>query len=782
MTSNSLPSRLGSCSSAKRPLSTCLALAFCLPLAAQQTPDVLDPPVPDPVKGWADSAPLTPAEREMMRTQRPPHWPLPGAAIGAGEPAPSAVSEARPGWRDRVVYDRVDGGPIWAAGAAYKASFGPDGFEYVPFLGADAPRNYPVRFTLRAVRIGGRALPLATATATREGDTITIARGAVRERYDCRLENVEQTLVVDSALPGDVELELAVATELVADTSAGIRFTNERGGVGFGEASVVTAAGSEPVPSVLVGDAVHIRVPAALRGPGPLVIDPLVFTITGTSFGTQSSSQPDVAYDAAAHQFLVAWEYQYSATDFDIYCEFRNDDGVLIAGSFAAIDVSTADHRVPRVADLAAYSRFLVVSQRYEQNRWQIYGRLRLAGSFPHPIVFPISDPAGLGQCTNPDIGGDPGSGDRWLVVWQRELNATTINIHTRTVFADTSLGNLTAIVNTANAIHSLPSVSQSNGNGLTPSPSWMVVYQYRYSSTDWDIYGAAVSLTGILVTSHAPIDTSTLSDLVPTVSSPLTDHPGTVPGFFVTYERQGPYEARGRIVSPSLANAFVNGITPLSLTQNFGLGPFWVRAESDGCRIAVVTGAATITVATLALNGGALSLHEAPVPLILVPDSPRIASARSGGGRRTRYCIAYADVINPQSVIRAVTYDGRQPGNDVVRRQLGCTSFHIDPTGHPYLGETFTCSLSNLPSGLYGIVEGLSQPASTILCAPCPIGVNLAGPVANFLLAGSANQAIPCSPGLVGVTLSMQGYAFFSALSCPSGVIFSDAIDFTIR
>ncbi|MFO1077474.1 MAG: hypothetical protein U1E73_07085 [Planctomycetota bacterium] len=772
------PSRHGTRASAKRPLSSCLALVFCLPLAAQQAPDVLDPPVPDPIKGWADSSPLTPAEREMMRTGRPPHWPSAGAAVAGTVP----VAGARPGWRDRVVFDQVDGGPIWAAGAAYKASFGPAGFEYVPFLGSDAPQNYPVRFALRAVRVGGRALPLAAATAMREGETITIARGAVRERYEFTLDTVEQTFVVDSALSGDVELELAVATELAADTTTGIRFANDRGAVTYGEAHVVCGGETVPVPTTFAGDAIRIHVPAAVRGQGPLVIDPILGTQAVAFGGTQDSGQPDIAYDGAASQYLLVWEYRYSATDYDVYSEFRNANGAVVAGSLSAIDVSTTSHAAPRVADLNAYSRFLVVSQRYEQNRWQIYGRLRLAGAFAHPIVFPISDPAGLGHCINPDIGGDPGNGDRWLVVWQRELNATTFNIHARTVFADTSLGGLTPIVNTSNAIYSLPSVSQSNGNGLTPSPSWMVVYQYRYSATDTDIYGAAISPTGTFVTSHAPIDTSIYNDLVPTVTSPLVDLPGSSPPFCVTYEEQSPNQAMCRILSPTFSNLFLNLMPTTSLTAAFGFGPFWVRAESDGCRIAIVSGLATITVGTVMFDGGQLLLHEAPVALAGVPEYPRIASKRSGGGLHGGYGIAYADVGPVPDTILMTAYVGCQPGNDVVRRQMGCGGLSINSTGLPYLGETFTCSLGNSPSGVYGLVEGLPQPATSVFCAPCPIGVNLSGPVANFFLAGSASQAIPCSPGLVGVTLSMQGYAFFAGGPCPSGLIFSDTIDFTIR
>src|SRR5690606_20321402 len=104
-------------------------------------------------------------------------------------------------------FDTPGDGRIWAVGATFKASFGPDGFVYVPFFGSDAPRNYPVKFALRAVRVGGESVPFAaTANATRDARRVTFDRGPVREIYDLDVDSVEQTFVVDSGLAGDVDV------------------------------------------------------------------------------------------------------------------------------------------------------------------------------------------------------------------------------------------------------------------------------------------------------------------------------------------------------------------------------------------------------------------------------------------------------------------------------------------------------------------------------------------------------------------------------------------------
>jgi hypothetical protein len=105
-----------------------------------------------------------------------------------------------------VVFDVVDG-TVWADGSNYKASFAADGFTYVPFFGSDAARNYPIVFSLQAAAVGAAAA-LGAAAPQLRGNTVTIERGALRERYDVHSGHVEQKFEIATPFRGDLTLTL----------------------------------------------------------------------------------------------------------------------------------------------------------------------------------------------------------------------------------------------------------------------------------------------------------------------------------------------------------------------------------------------------------------------------------------------------------------------------------------------------------------------------------------------------------------------------------------------
>lgn len=762
--------RLSVRAAAKRAHAALLAVVCAVPLAAQHPLDLKPAPVPDPVKGMHDMTPMSPAEVEARRAGRPPYATAkPAGTVAGAAQLPRAV-----------LFDRPGDGRLWAGAPSYKASFGPDGFVYLPFFGSEAPQDYPVRFVLRAVRTGGSPLDLAPAEPVLVGRRVTFDRGPVREVYDLDPEQVEQTFAVDTALAGDVEIELEVVSELREDAAtAGIQFGNALGRVDYGQAHVVDGRQLRPVATVWEGNTIRIRVPAAARGSGPLVVDPIIHTSAFTASLSQDCAQPDIAYDATFDRYMVVWQHPFSATDIDVFCEFRNGDGTPVAGSLGVIDVTSLTHSNPRVANLNANDLFLVTMQRFEAGRWQIFGRRRLANSTPDSFLFAISDPLLPGHCVNADVGGDSGAGDQWLVVWERQLSATDFDIHARRVRADTFQTSTILIENSAATIHSLPQVSQSNGNGFTASPRWFVVYQFRFSATDEDIYGAAIAQNGSIVNSNTAIDTSGLTDLAPCVSSPNTATAGGNPLFLVTYERQSPLEARARLLSTGLA-VFVNQVTPLNLTAAFGLGPFWVRPECDGNRFAVLTGSATIAVATLAYTGTALVLHEAPQALPGTPSYPRLCSKRSGGGAPTDYGIAYVEESSAPDRINVSAYRGHAAGGDIVRRVMGCNGLGIDVAGRAFLGEALTFTQTNTGSDVPGHLLGLPAQAANAVCASCAIGLLQNGPIAVYF-GSPTTVTIASNVNLVGMSLSMQGFAFGSG-PCVATLRFSDTIDFTIR
>src|SRR5690606_14876627 len=206
------------------------------PLAAQHPADIKTATkAPDPVKGPHQQGPLTDAELARLRP-RPRLHPVGSVAHTITNPATTGSPTA-----SQVLYGRVENGELWALADTYKAGFTPNGFTYVPFLGSSAPCNYPVHFVLRAVRVGSVDLAFAPeARVRRTGDRVILERGAVREIYDLAPQQVEQTFVVDAGLAGDVEIELAVVSDLTEDAErVGLMFCNHLGGVEYGTAFLV---------------------------------------------------------------------------------------------------------------------------------------------------------------------------------------------------------------------------------------------------------------------------------------------------------------------------------------------------------------------------------------------------------------------------------------------------------------------------------------------------------------------------------------------------------------
>lgn len=113
-----------------------------------------------------------------------------------------------------------DSGVLRAGGPAYSATFDTDGCEFTPLLGARAPRTYPLRCSLAAVRRGQTVVYTRNgvpAQPQREGTTIRYLRTSeLVERYDVGSAGIEQSFVLATRPAGSGELvvELDVATDL----------------------------------------------------------------------------------------------------------------------------------------------------------------------------------------------------------------------------------------------------------------------------------------------------------------------------------------------------------------------------------------------------------------------------------------------------------------------------------------------------------------------------------------------------------------------------------------
>ncbi|MBL8754602.1 MAG: hypothetical protein JNK15_14960 [Planctomycetes bacterium] len=687
--------------------------------------------------------------------------------------------------RDRVHFAQTDDGRLWAIGTGYKASFGADGFVYVPFFGSSAPRNFPVQFRLRSVRIGNRELALAPAEPQQIGTTVTFARGAVTERYELALDHVEQIFVVDSALRGDVEVELQVTSELGEDRALpGLQFHNELGSVSYGSAHVVNGAVLEPVPTTFDGQTIRIHVAESHRTGDRLVIDPLIQSSTtpASSFNIDQG-QPDLAYDVTFDRYLVVWEEYFSATDTDVWTQYRDGTGADVPSSLQSVDVSGGNYLHPKVANINQGSAFLIVFEFFDTvaGRFRIQGQRRLAVSNTLGSKFTISDPTLSVSCYRPDIGGDPSTlvtATRWLVVWQRNNSATDSDIEGRLVRSDTTFATpVLTIANANNHYYNAAFVSQSNGNGLTASPCWMVAYEHEFSPTDRDIWGAAIDVSGAIVTPNSVISAALRDERSPNVSCPATDLGGSQPLFMLAYQHDDTSQAMARLLRP-FPFGFVNDITPVNMTTSFNLPGGYAKCDSDGNRFAFVGGIGN-RITTFAYDGTQLLQQEPLQSLPGLPAYVRLVSKRSGGGPRTDYGIVDEDRQFGPYRIMVSAYGGHALGSDVTRRATACNGLDIDFVGRSFLGEQLTLTLTSLGTDIPLFAFGMPVPATTALCTQCALGVDPASAI--LVLGATLDLTMPTAPSIVGAQFAAQGLGLGSG-PCVAGLRFSDTIDFTVR
>lgn len=439
------------------------------------------------------------------------------------------VANATLDLEQRVLYDRPGDGSLWAVGRNWKMCFDAAGATYYPFLGSDAPRNFPLRFQLRRATSGGVELPLrAPAPATLAGDAVEISHGPLVERYLLAPDSVEQLFVLrEPASVGEIALELDVHTELERSELAGhLSFSNEHGRVSYTRAVAIDDRGARcELATRITPNGIRIDVPAdfAARAAWPLVIDPVITTID-VSETASDDERPDVAWDETNGVFAVVWERVFSGSDSDVYARyFSGETGAPIANSQQSVDTTNEDWRDPSVAEASATDTFLFVAERGAQGSQSIWGRVREADSNVSGNQFQISNltgyhihpVAGGGRTPNLPSG-------RFLVVWERVRPGAgdDRDIWGQILSGDGGLiGDHVPIESSINTDDRNPAISKTKGAESNP---WTVVWQRNQNANDADILGARVDADGDVAVPTFEIDAFSTNTDFPVVSSPL--------------------------------------------------------------------------------------------------------------------------------------------------------------------------------------------------------------------------------------------------------------------
>ncbi|MEO0663335.1 MAG: hypothetical protein AAFZ87_17505, partial [Planctomycetota bacterium] len=183
-----------------------LLVPFIAPLASAQSRVALEgetaPPRPTVPHAPSAADPIVHPDGAVTPLVEPPTY-LPDPSEGSSgaaddvEPAPISAGRALAPDRDRLYFDEQDG-VHWVRGRSFKASAHPDGFTFFPFLGAQAERNWPVRFRLASATFGDTPVALASSAAvSRFGDDYVLDRGPVDVEYQVAVDGVEQLFHVE---------------------------------------------------------------------------------------------------------------------------------------------------------------------------------------------------------------------------------------------------------------------------------------------------------------------------------------------------------------------------------------------------------------------------------------------------------------------------------------------------------------------------------------------------------------------------------------------------------
>ncbi|MGE0142815.1 MAG: hypothetical protein AB7I19_06085 [Planctomycetota bacterium] len=739
-----------------------------------------------------------PQPRATLALAGKPGVVLPSATQRSGESLPAVPARPSSVWTD--VIDGVGHG----LGPDWKASFDGTALEFVPALGSEQPRNLPVRFELTNVAFGESDVPVPAGRLRAEGRTWRAERGPCTESIDLSERGVEQSWVF-ATLPSRRELRLTIewSSDLSARKDASsIVFESAAGGVRYSEAVAFDARGHAcPLDLELVEGRIELRVPEAFVATAelPLTVDPLASTLliaTGGNF----TGFADVAFDYTTQEFLLVWQFLYSATDADIWAQ-RLDLNQQAIGVPFPIDFTSESWAYPRVANNGATDSFLVVaecSNALANPRW-IGGRLWMAsGGLGAPLVIEQAGTAGSfsGSCFKPDVGGDPSEvGTTWFtVVWERDYSPTDHDILMRQVSPFGTLASfLPTAIDLGGGYESRPRIAKSNGYSIVAGPGgqyWPVVYQRTFGPNDEDIRGSLVAPNGQLIgASNFPIASSSRDERSPTVSSP-TEILGGRRRHAVAFERLEPTTSSDILVAVLDDAGTLLTTSNLQVLEGAGAAANWIQhyptIDSDGVRFAVAYGEQwsgtgsdfDVRASTIAYDptSNQLVAHESRVGVATTTDYeslPAIASTWSGGGSTLQHCIAFHRVSPTAYEVRAGIYEARSVGPLPTLRATGCHGLGITMTDLPALGRSITFDQSD--SGpLTGFLLGFPIATPVPTCGGCVLGAD------GAILANPATLFVPPEVSLVGVSLACQAFSAVHG-SCFGAVSLSDTIDFTI-
>jgi hypothetical protein len=255
----------------------------------------------------------------------------------------------------------------------------------------------------------------------------------------------------------------------------------------------------------------------------------IVFPIIADT--TLQEVNPSIAYNSQRQEYLVVWSVDRPGND-DIRGQRLSKNGTLLGGPFWISAGSGNERWYPDVTYNSQHDQYLVVWQYYDPTAGNGIKGKRVSGT---GVVLDTSDITirGAGAPTWNDY--TPAvayayTSDRYLVVYEEVWAGSFFICGNVLDNTGTVGGQITIASNPGNGVSEPDVAYNAHAN------RFLVVWQYEYSSTDWDIYGHQLEGNGALWGSEiSNIASSGISEEKPAVAA-LSESP-TDDKFLVVYE-----------------------------------------------------------------------------------------------------------------------------------------------------------------------------------------------------------------------------------------------------
>lgn len=491
----------------------------------------------------------------------------------------------------------IEDGTHWARGSDYKASFGPAGAAFVPFLGSQAPRNFPLAFAPASLRRGSTTLGLEPGAVRREGMQVRILQGSLESVYDLDASGMEQSFyVADPGSRGDLVLDLDLESELIPRPEGeSWVFEGPFGGVRYGAAFAFDASGAPlPVMVEVTTERLRFTIPGhdLEQAEWPVKIDPYIST-NAVDTGSLVTIRPDVTFDFTSQRYFVVFEEIFSATDGDINSYYLQLNGTPVGLSGVRLDGTTVNRRRPRAACVTRDRQFMAVFEHQDASNLPLWvdARSRHCDNSVLGTTFRIDANVGAFR-DQPDICGDSNdvAAASFIVVYRRKYITGSSAVLFRVVASNgTFVTGEQTLTSTTTTTYEQPAICSA----ISPNESDAMVVMRNVTSTGGhQILATAIRRGGALWHTLVILRASNagLPLLNPEVSGLGLDGPnggtgvGAVATWEVDYGADRDIEAAGFVLRAGTTPVFVAPSQSISAME-----PIDLFVDQAGPRIACV-------------------------------------------------------------------------------------------------------------------------------------------------------------------------------------------------